>query len=174
MEKEVTSECKKLKLVTPVDVQIVGLPQEATEKDLEHHFGRYGSLTYCEIARDPTTKQSLGTGVLSYSSLNEAEDVLATPHTIDGRHLNLRCSRPKHLTESIPPGCSIRVFVGCLPFGSTCEDLKRCFSSYSSLHGVTVSGDFGYVSFKSAADVERVLDVTHVLKGSVLNVSLLR
>jgi len=158
-------------------VSVYGLSQSTTEDDLGIHFSKYGVLKRCEILRDSITKLSTGSAQLEYSSASEVEKVLSSTHILDGRNLCLRYDRHVEHSENVPPSDSTKLFVGCLPQGTSTYDLKKCFSEYQSVENVWLSSSpydgycYGFVIMSSSVEVAHALSVTHVLKGNVLTVS---
>ncbi|KAI1703247.1 RNA recognition motif domain-containing protein [Ditylenchus destructor] len=75
---------------TPVSLFVGSLPENVTEETLRNEFSKYGKPIFWELENDGGLNQSGPYGIVSYSSEQEALNVLNSgPHTIEGSVVNI-------------------------------------------------------------------------------------
>ncbi|KAI1706886.1 RNA recognition motif domain-containing protein [Ditylenchus destructor] len=148
----------ELKLDYPsCNLVVKSLPQEISEESLKKSlldfFSFYGRVRKCEFI-----KNSLGTttAFISLSGRDEVADALADrPHCIEGKML---CTYQM--------GQLFSIYVGGLPDNATENSLYATFLKFGQLIHWEVMRDpntrrsrnYGFVSFSSAEEVNRVID----------------
>ncbi|KAI1706904.1 RNA recognition motif domain-containing protein [Ditylenchus destructor] len=149
------------------DLVVDSLASNITEESLRKFFAQYGQVQDCRMI-----KNSLGktTGFVTMSNEKELSRALASrPHYISGKLVNT------HLK-----GKEFGIILHDLPKNVTDEDLYETFSKVGKLVHWQVMRDwknktnrplgYGFVSFSSAEDVDRVMDRRHSINGRLLTI----
>jgi len=153
------------------DFIVLGLPYSTSEEELKEYFEKFGDVAHSEIKYDTKgdTKRSRGFGFVRFTDVEVAEEVLSASHSLGGRSLEVRIpNKPGH--DNMPT----KLFIGRLPDGTTADDLKECFSDYAPFTDVYVPKNFrnfGFITFSSGTVANEVLENTHHINGSYLNVT---
>lgn len=146
---------------------VANLSYRATGRDLESHFGQFGSITSARVIQDRDTGRSKGFGYVTFG--DEASAVRAmqsAPPIIDEREV--RCdfaqpssSRQERAPRNSPPPAPSRaptdtIFCGSLSYNTTDDSLRAAFSRFQPTSVRIIidreagrSKGFGYVSFAS-------------------------
>lgn len=146
------------------DIAVRGLPFKTNTAELRQYFEQnYGETAYCEVIYDVRTKESRGFGFVRFKDMDTARQAVDAEHYINGRKvvLNLKQEKP------------MKMFVGRLPHGATKEEIEEYFSQYGKLTDVfipTPFRNFAFITYASKEDGYRVLQESHELRDSRLNV----
>lgn len=151
------------------DLIVLGLPFATTEEEFKIYFNdTCGELSYCELKVDRDTKKSRGFGFIRFKTEEGAEAALKGHHELLGRKLEIRISRKKD-------DVAMKLFIGRLASGTTQEDVNDYFCDYGELIDVFVPQNpfrgFGFITFASQDDGQKVLRMNHMIKGARLNVT---
>ncbi|KAI1710954.1 RNA recognition motif domain-containing protein [Ditylenchus destructor] len=149
------------------DLVVDSLTPNITEDSLRKFFSQYGQVQECRI-----NKNSLGktTGFVTMSNEKEISRALAErPHYINDKLVNTHLKGQEF---------GIRLFD--LPKNVTDDDLYETFSKVGKLVHWQVMRDwknktnrplgYGFVSFSTAEDVDRVMDRRHSINGRLLTI----
>lgn len=151
------------------DLIVLGLPYSANEDDVKEHFGKYGELDLCEIKYD-SDKKSRGFGFVRYKTVDAVRQALEASHVLHNRTVEIRFPKEDAKQDSVPT----KLFIGRLPRGTTVEELRDHFLEYGSIKDVYIPAPFrgfGFVTFDSPSVADEVMNATHVIKGTYVNVS---
>ncbi|XP_022086675.1 uncharacterized protein LOC110977131 [Acanthaster planci] len=154
----------------PRKLFIGGLHAKTTEDDMKEHFGAYGMVESCVVAKDKSFANrkgkgsaAKGFGFVTMSSAEEAQAVLKDKHTLHGRSVAVTISKP--LTA---PERKLRLIVSHLDKEKTTEEsLQAYFSRFGTVTSCTISKEevegrmvsrgFGFVTMALQEEVDTIL-----------------
>jgi len=154
------------------DLIVLGLPYSSTEEEMREYFEKFGEVAHCELKYENRggEKRSRGFGFVRFKQPESSKEVLEnTNHSLGGRRIEVRFPKDRTV-DDIPT----KLFIGRLPNGTTADDLKECFSEYGPFKDVYVPSNFrnfGFITFQSQHIANEVLKETHLIGGTVLNVT---
>lgn len=149
------------------DLIVLGIPFSTTQEELYQYFNENcGEVAFCELKVNRDTKKSRGFGFLRFVQEEGAQEALRGPHMLEGRRLEIRLARKK---DEVP----MKLFIGKLLNGTTKEDVEDYFSDFGDLTDVFVPDGrgFAFVTFADQEDAQKVLRLSHVLKGNRIHVT---
>jgi len=144
-----------------------GLPQEASQDDLQEYFGKFGELDSVKLKMDPMTGRSRGFAFLLYKTEDGIDKSTAVnEHKIKGKSITVK-------KADVKPG---KVYVGKLPdTGCEEEDIKEHFAQYGAVSEVIRPIDksknnepknFCFVTFEKERVAKKLIDEGHcTIKG---------
>ena len=145
------------------------------KQDLLALFSQFGEIKRVElVSQKKHSKRCKGFAFVTFERAEDALQVLNTQVFMKGRKLTIREQlKGKRLHDYKTRFKRRRMFVGDLPAGLTDYELRATFEGLGEVetaylirdHHTGESESFGYVLFKSEADVERVLSREVYLKG---------
>jgi len=144
-----------------------GLPQEASQDDLQEYFGKFGELDSVKLKMDPMTGRSRGFAFILYKTeegLDKSTEV--SEHKIKGKSITVK-------KADVKPG---KVYVGKLPeTGCEEEDIKEHFAQFGAVSEVIRPIDksknnepknFCFVTFEKERVAKKLIDEGHcTIKG---------
>lgn len=148
------------------DLIVLGLHYSATEDVMKSYFEQFGELEMHEVKSDENGK-SKGFGFIRYKSAEVAKKVLDADHVVAGRRCEVRLPKGQGQTPQ-------KLFVGRLKEGTTTDHLLNHFSKYGELKDVYIPKNFrgfGFVTMESVEAANQVMQETHLIEGSCVNVT---
>eukprot|EP00741_Cyanophora_paradoxa_P016365 tig00020912_g15800.t2 len=142
-----------------------GLSWETSEETLREYFGRYGEIIDCVIMKDKATGHPRGFGFVTYSDPSVVDTVLNDKHVLDGRQIEAKRAVSKEAMAARGPKTK-KIFVGGLPSTLSEADFRKYFEQFGRVVESQIMHDhetgrprgFGFVTFASEDDVERVIE----------------
>ncbi|KAF5456070.1 hypothetical protein F2P56_025583 [Juglans regia] len=175
-----------------------GISRVTSEDTLKKHFGKYGTVLGCSIAKDRITKNPRGFGFVWFSESSAADKALHDTHVILGKtvdvkkaiprseqqqHQNQQQNRGLSKSSSTDNGDNLfrtkKIFVGGLSASITEEEFKNYFERFGKVTDVVVMHDstthrprgFGFITFDSEEAVVNVMQNSfHELNGRLVEV----
>ncbi|KAK2181235.1 hypothetical protein NP493_405g03022 [Ridgeia piscesae] len=131
------------------------------------YFAQYGEVVDCVVMKNQQTGKSRGFGFVTFKDPTCVDLVLSSgPHILDGRQIDPKACNPRSMNKGgkNAENGKKKVFVGGLPTNCTESLLKDVFSRYGNVADVVIMYDqqkhrsrgFGFLTFESEEDVERV------------------
>jgi len=151
------------------DLIMLGLPYSASLLEIRKYFETFGELELCELKYD-VDKKSRGFGFIRFKTVEAVKAVLSKEHVLHNRTIEVRFPKEDAKQDTVPT----KVFIGRLPKGTTVEELRDHFSEYGAIKDVYIPEPFrgfGFVTFNCQSTAEEVMNSTHVIKGTYVNVS---
>ena len=160
-------------------VLVDGLPAPTTEAMLWKHFSQFAALTSVKIVRDPLTGESNGYAYIILEDPNLVTHVMNSEHKIMQKPVALHMpSRKGERRVWKYDLLHRRLYVSCLPEGTTEADLFRTFSQYARVQLVHMaesssgrSKRCGYIDFERECDAARVLMRPIFIYGTKITVA---
>lgn len=153
------------------DLIILGLEYSVNDAELKRYFEQFGEVAEAEVKKDMNTGRSRGFGFVRYFDPEIQRKVQAMKHTIKNRRVDVKY--PKKSSSYVP----CKLFVGCLPLKPevTREELEEYFGQFGEITDVYIPKPyrgFGFVAYQDGGTAQRVVEMTHTLRKSTLNLSL--
>ncbi|XP_060033258.1 heterogeneous nuclear ribonucleoprotein A1-like [Erinaceus europaeus] len=155
---------------------IGGLNFDTTSESLRSHFEQWGTVTDCEVMRDPDTKGSRGFGFVTYATVAEADAVMnAKPHRVDGRVVAPK--RALSREDSHRPGAHLtvnKIFVGGVKEDTEEHHLRDYFEQFGKIEEIEIMTErgsgrkrgFAFVTFDDHDVVDKiVIQKYHTVNG---------
>lgn len=174
-----------------------GISWETSNNTLKEHFGKYGTVVGCVIAKDRNTGSPRGFAFVSFADPSSVDGALLDTHNIHGRTVEVKKAIPRSeqnqnqqqsrdlSRNSRSNGRSSdqfrtkKIFVGGLSANLTEEEFKGYFEKFGRITDVVVMHDnithrprgFGFITFDSEDAVEDVMQMSfHELSGKYVEV----
>ena len=147
-------------------VFVGNMKYETTWQQLKDHFGAAGNVVHARVMENRTGR-SQGCGVVEFSSVQDAQNAIATLHDseLDGRKLLVREDRedgqkpqPTQQKKKRDRGSDDvvvvgkKLYVGNLNYQTTWQQLKDHFKDCGKVVRADVNRGYGTVEFEKAAD----------------------
>jgi len=169
---------KKTEEETPQEYIIQGIPYTMTEDDLKNHFEEFGELESVKVMRDRGGK-SRGFAFLLFKTLEGDKAAKEGIHIFNHRRYWLLPSRKKDVSRErvVNPNKLeklTKLFVGRIPHTMDEVTIRNYFSKFGVLKDVYIPQPrkgYGFVQYRSKEIADKVLEETHVVDGTFLNVS---
>ncbi|XP_059136189.1 heterogeneous nuclear ribonucleoprotein A1-like [Peromyscus eremicus] len=155
---------------------IGGLSFETMDERLRSHFEQWGTLMYCVVIRDPSTKRSRGFGFVTYATVEEVDAAMnARPQKVDGRVVESK--RAVSREDSQRPGAHLtvkKIFVGGIKEDTEEHLLLDYFEKYGKIKVIEIMTDrgsgkkrgFAFVTFDDHDSVDKiVIQKYHTVNG---------
>lgn len=151
------------------DLIMLNLPYNATLPEIRKYFEKFGEIDLCELKYD-SEKKSRGFGFIRFKTVGAVKAVLSQKHVLHDRNIEIRFPKEDAKDDVMPT----KLFIGRLPRGTTVEELRDHFSEYGSIKDAYIPEPFrgfGFVTFSCQSIAEEVMNTTHVIKGTYVNIS---
>eukprot|EP00249_Psilotum_nudum_P021096 c27969_g2_i2 orf=190-1506(+) len=157
---------------------VLGLPWDADTDDLRQHMSKFGELDDVIVMKDRLTGQSRGFGYVTFASTQVARRATAAQHVLNGRTLEVKVATPKEEMRSSSFRTVSRIFVARIPLSVTDEKFRSYFAKYGAITDAYMPKDqgsrahrgIGFVTFENADSVDKLMNETHELGGSIVAV----
>jgi len=155
---------------------ISALPYSMTEEELKDHFKQFGEVVSCQIMKN-RRGASRGFAFFTFKTVEETNKARAGVHIFNGRRYYIQiANKSKGMNGENERSNHVRVklFVGHIPAEADESDLREHFGKYGVLKDVYIpkpNKGYGFVEFGSREVAERVLEDTHVMMSTFLNVN---
>ncbi|KAI5064850.1 hypothetical protein GOP47_0019545 [Adiantum capillus-veneris] len=168
-----------MKLTQLISIQqVLGLPFDVETEELKYYMRTYGELDDCIVMKDRMTGQSRGFGYVTFSTVEDATKAVSSQHVLNGRSLDVKIATPKD--EMVPSASKkvSRIFVARIPPHVTEGMFRSYFQKYGGIVDAYMPKDagsrshrgIGFVTFDNAESVDRIMNETHELGGSLVAV----
>ncbi|WEJ96134.1 hypothetical protein PSN45_003670 [Yamadazyma tenuis] len=153
---------------------IGGLNWDTTEQGLVDYFSKYGEVIDYTIMRDSATGRSRGFGFLTFKDPRSVDEVVKTPHELDGKLIDPKRAIAKEEQDKVG-----KIFVGGIDPYVTEQEFSDFFSQYGHIIDAQLMLDkesgksrgFGFITYDSPEAVDRVCVNKYVsLKGKSMEV----
>ncbi|MCO5574713.1 hypothetical protein L7F22_028503 [Adiantum nelumboides] len=157
---------------------VLGLPFDVETEELKYYMRTYGELDDCIVMKDRATGQSRGFGYVTFSTVEDAKKAVSSQHVLNGRSLDVKIATPKD--EMVPSASKkvSRIFVARIPPHVTEGMFRSYFQKYGGIVDAYMPKDagsrshrgIGFVTFDNAESVDRIMNETHELGGTLVAV----
>ncbi|KAL6610078.1 hypothetical protein ACP70R_040047 [Stipagrostis hirtigluma subsp. patula] len=154
---------------------VLGLPWDVDTEGLREYMSKFGPLDDCVVIKDRSSGRSRGFGYVTFSSVDDAKNVLECEHVLGNRTLEVKIATPKE--EMRAPGKkATRIFVARIPQSVNESMLREHFEAFGEIIDLYMPKEpgskghrgIGFVTFESADCVDRVMQETHELDGTTI------
>lgn len=164
---------------------VAGLNYDSTDDAMFNYFAQFGDVERASVVRDKMTGNSRGFGFVSFTTVEDANAVLAKTRgelTLDGRDLDIKPAAPRgsralvQMTRaSAGMGEPKKLFVAGLDTATTEETFKAYFNQFGAVSESNIQKDrstgtsrgFGFVSFEDSSSARKALEHQgHNIDGS--------
>jgi len=177
----------------PIEYIIQSLPYSMTEDDLKNHFEEFGELESVKVMRERDTGNSRGFAFLRFKTIEGDRAAKEGIHIFNHRRYWLLPSKRKEHTgggeesdhhhhqqqrdfhrEREQKEQASKLFVGRIPSAMNESQIREHFSKFGVLKDVYIPQPhkgYGFIQYRTKEIADRVLEETHVVDGTFLNVS---
>eukprot|EP00250_Pteridium_aquilinum_P033976 c6787_g1_i1 orf=290-2326(+) len=157
---------------------VLGIPYDVETDELKYYMRKFGELDDCIVMKDRITGQSRGFGYVTFSTAEDARKAAASQHVMNGRMLDVKIATPRD--EMVPSASRkvSRIFVARIPPQVTEGTFRSYFQKYGGIIDAYMPKDagsrthrgIGFVTFDNAESVDKIMNETHELGGSLVAV----
>jgi RNA recognition motif-containing protein len=150
---------------------VLGIPWQTTEEKLEAHFSQFGPVEDIQIMRDGKTGKNRGFAFITFINPSDTlKAVESDGHDIDGRQCETKYALPEGRVGSAR---TTRIFIARIPSSVTDTRFKQYFEQFGAIQDAYMPKHsskqghrgIGFVTYASAASVERIMSSVHLLDG---------
>lgn len=157
---------------------VLGIPFDVETEELKYYMRKFGELDDCIVMKDRITGQSRGFGYVTFSTAEDARKAATSQHILNGRSLDVKVATPRD--EMVPSASKkvSRIFVARIPPQVTEGTFRSYFQKYGGIIDAYMPKDagsrthrgIGFVTFDNAESVDKIMNETHELGGSLIAV----
>uniref|UniRef100_A0A0D9VA57 RRM domain-containing protein n=1 Tax=Leersia perrieri TaxID=77586 RepID=A0A0D9VA57_9ORYZ len=155
---------------------VLGIPWDVDTEGLREYMGKFGPLDDCVVMKERSSGRSRGFGYVTFSSADDAKNVLECEHVLGNRTLEVKIATPKE--EMKPQGSkkATRIFVARIPQSVDESMFRGHFESFGEItdlympkeHGSKGHRGIGFITFQSAESVDSIMQESHELDGTTV------
>ncbi|KAL6844973.1 hypothetical protein ACP4OV_025146 [Aristida adscensionis] len=154
---------------------VLGLPWDVDTEGLREYMSKFGPLDDCVVIKDRSSGRSRGFGYVTFSSVEDAKNVLECEHVLGSRTLEVKIATPKE--EMRAPGKkATRIFVARIPQSVNESMLREHFEAFGKIIDLYMPKEpgskghrgIGFITFESADSVDNIMQETHELGGTAI------
>ncbi|CAI8609276.1 unnamed protein product [Vicia faba] len=157
----------------PRKLVVMGIPWDVDTEGLKEYMSKFGELEDCYIIKERSTGRSRGFGYVTFTSVDDAKNVLSSEHSLGNRILEVKVATPKEEMRA-PVKKVTRIFVARIAPSVTEATFRSHFEKYGNITDLYMPKDrgskthrgIGFITFASADSVENLMKETHELGGS--------
>ncbi|CAL0312808.1 unnamed protein product [Lupinus luteus] len=155
---------------------VLGIPWDIDTEGLKEYMSKFGDLEDCIVMRERSTGRSRGFGYVTFTSVDDAKNVLSGEHILGDRTLEVKVATPKEEMRAPSAKKVTRIFVARIPPSVTEETFRSHFEKYGEITDLYMPKDqgskahrgIGFITFANADSVENLMVETHELGGSTV------
>ncbi|XP_047094330.1 heterogeneous nuclear ribonucleoprotein A/B-like isoform X1 [Lolium rigidum] len=155
---------------------VLGIPWDVDTEGLKEYMTKFGPLDDCIVMKDRSSGRSRGFGYVTFSSVEDAKNVVNSEHILGDRTLEVKIATPKE--EMRPPGNkkATRIFVARIPQSVDEAMFRRHFQTFGEITDLYMPKELGskdhrgigFVTFRSAECVDNLMQETHEFDGTTV------
>jgi RNA-binding protein Musashi len=86
---------------------VLGIPWDVDTEGLREYMAKFGPLDDCVVMKERSSGRSRGFGYVTFSSADDAKNVLECEHVLGSRTLEVKIATPKvnNIHENLPLLC---------------------------------------------------------------------
>ncbi|BAD88026.1 RNA-binding like protein [Oryza sativa Japonica Group] len=155
---------------------VLGIPWDVDTEGLREYMGKFGPLDDCVVMKERSSGRSRGFGYVTFSSADDAKNVLECEHVLGNRTLEVKIATPKEEMKSQGSKKATRIFVARIPQSVDESMFRRHFEAYGEItdlympkeHGSKGHRGIGFITFQSAESVDSIMQDSHELDGTTV------
>ncbi|KAG8085392.1 hypothetical protein GUJ93_ZPchr0010g9659 [Zizania palustris] len=157
---------------------VLGIPWDVDTEGLREYMSKFGPLDDCVVMKERSSGRSRGFGYVTFTSVEDAKNVLKDEHILGNRTLEVKIATPKE--EMRAPGIkkATRIFVARIPQSVDESMFRRHFESFGEITDLYMPKELGskshrgigFITFQTAECVDSVMQETHELDGTTVAV----
>ncbi|KAL6859072.1 hypothetical protein ACP4OV_018074 [Aristida adscensionis] len=155
---------------------VLGIPWDVDTEGLREYMAKFGPLDDCVVMKERSSGRSRGFGYVTFSSADDAKNVLECEHVLGNRTLEVKIATPKEEMKSQGTKKATRIFVARIPQSIDESMFRRHFEAFGEIldlympkeYGSKEHRGIGFVTFKSAESVDSIMQESHELNGTTL------
>ncbi|KAK7251040.1 hypothetical protein RIF29_33907 [Crotalaria pallida] len=155
---------------------VLGIPWDIDTEGLKEYMSKFGDLEDCIVMKERSTGRSRGFGYVTFTSVDDAKNVLSSEHILGNRTLEVKVATPKEEMRAPSTKKVTRIFVARIPPSVTEETFRSHFEKYGEItdlympkdQGSKIHRGIGFITFTNADSVENLMPETHELGGSTV------
>ncbi|XP_057417498.1 uncharacterized protein LOC130711776 isoform X2 [Lotus japonicus] len=138
-------------------------------------MSKFGELEDCIVMKERATGRSRGFGYVTFTSVDDAKNVLSIEHNLGNRMLEVKVATPKEEMKA-PVKKVNRIFIARIPPSVTEATFRSHFEKYGDITDLYMPKDqrskthrgIGFITYANADSVENLMKETHELEGSTV------
>ncbi|KAF0926799.1 hypothetical protein E2562_027401 [Oryza meyeriana var. granulata] len=155
---------------------VLGIPWDVDTEGLREYMGKFGPLDDCVVMKERSSGRSRGFGYVTFSSADDAKNVLECEHVLGNRTLEVKIATPKEEMKSHGSKKATRIFVARIPQSVDESMFRRHFEAFGEItdlympkeHGSKGHRGIGFITFQSAESVDSIMQESHELDGTTV------
>ncbi|KQK06579.1 hypothetical protein BRADI_2g27110v3 [Brachypodium distachyon] len=155
---------------------VLGIPWDVDTEGLREYMSKFGPLDDCIVMKDRSSGRSRGFGYVTFSSEEDAKNVVNCEHILGDRTLEVKIATPKEEMRASGNKKATRIFVARIPQSVDESMFRRHFQSFGEIIDLYMPKELGskdhrgigFVTFRSAECVDDVMKETHELDGTTV------
>ncbi|KAG2603276.1 hypothetical protein PVAP13_5KG759900 [Panicum virgatum] len=155
---------------------VLGIPWDVDTEGLREYMAKFGPLDDCVVMKERSSGRSRGFGYVTFSSADDAKNVLECEHVLGSRTLEVKIATPKEEMKSQGTKKATRIFVARIPQSVDESMFRRHFEAFGEIldlympkeHGSKGHRGIGFITFQSAESVDSIMQESHELDGTTV------
>ncbi|OEL26233.1 Heterogeneous nuclear ribonucleoprotein 1 [Dichanthelium oligosanthes] len=155
---------------------VLGIPWDVDTEGLREYMAKFGPLDDCVVMKERSSGRSRGFGYVTFSSADDAKNVLECEHVLGSRTLEVKIATPKEEMKSQGSKKATRIFVARIPQSVDESMFRRHFEAFGEIldlympkeHGSKGHRGIGFITFQSAESVDSIMQESHDLDGTTV------
>lgn len=155
---------------------VLGIPWDVDTEGLREYMAKFGPLDDCIVMKDRSSGRSRGFGYVTFSSVEDAKNVVNSEHILGDRTLEVKIATPKEEMRAPGNKKATRIFVARIPQSVDESMFRRHFQTFGEIIDLYMPKELGskdhrgigFVTFRSAECVDNLMQETHELDGTTV------
>ncbi|XP_048537108.1 uncharacterized protein LOC125515635 [Triticum urartu] len=155
---------------------VLGIPWDVDTEGLKEYMSKFGPLDDCIVMKDRSSGRSRGFGYVTFSSVEDAKNVVNSEHILGDRTLEVKIATPKEEMRAPGNKKATRIFVARIPQSVDESMFRRHFQTFGEITDLYMPKELGskehrgigFVTFRSAECVDNVMQENHEIDGSTV------
>uniref|UniRef100_A0A452YZK1 RRM domain-containing protein n=1 Tax=Aegilops tauschii subsp. strangulata TaxID=200361 RepID=A0A452YZK1_AEGTS len=139
-------------------------------------MSKFGPLDDCIVMKDRSSGRSRGFGYVTFSSVEDAKNVVNSEHILGDRTLEVKIATPKEEMRAPGNKKATRIFVARIPQSVDESMFRRHFQTFGEITDLYMPKELGskehrgigFVTFRSAECVDNVMQENHEIDGTTV------
>uniref|UniRef100_M8BYM1 rRNA N-glycosidase n=1 Tax=Aegilops tauschii TaxID=37682 RepID=M8BYM1_AEGTA len=155
---------------------VLGIPWDVDTEGLKEYMSKFGPLDDCIVMKDRSSGRSRGFGYVTFSSVEDAKNVVNSEHILGDRTLEVKIATPKEEMRAPGNKKATRIFVARIPQSVDESMFRRHFQTFGEITDLYMPKELGskehrgigFVTFRSAECVDNVMQENHEIDGTTV------
>ncbi|KAM3403712.1 hypothetical protein ACQJBY_007063 [Aegilops geniculata] len=155
---------------------VLGIPWDVDTEGLKEYMSKFGPLDDCIVMKDRSSGRSRGFGYVTFSSVEDAKNVVNSEHILGDRTLEVKIATPKEEMRAPGNKKATRIFVARIPQSVDEAMFRRHFQTFGEITDLYMPKELGskehrgigFVTFRSAECVDNVMQENHEIDGTTV------